>query len=256
MRVEHPFWWSWDCRDSWSCCHDSNGIKQTFKVLPHNKNLKSLQLINKALWCFTIVRMGSISYHSLWSLQFMWTYAWALKIVTGLPWVRFHILIICVVVSCSNSSFHFLCHYVFLLITNDQGQGKRSGHFGHGRTNIYATSLPANYSDTTAGVAIWAWLAIRVPSLVWIGMSESHLWVESSKNPWHDWTKMAASSKSSAEWKVKSGTKQTSHRPLHSQNEGLERWGPCISLSNPPGSRNGHESIMIKPMTKLFVLCT
>ena len=39
----------------------------------------------------------------------------------------------------------------------------------------------------------------RVPSLVWIGTSESHLWVESSNNMWHNWTKMAASSKSRAE---------------------------------------------------------
>ena len=76
-------------------------------------------------------------------------------------------------------------------------RGKHFGHSGHSQTNIYTNSLPANLSGTNVAVAVCAWLAVGCHC--WqIGTSASCLWAESSKNAWHDWTKMAASSKSSA----------------------------------------------------------
>ena len=85
-----------------------------------------------------------------------------------------------------------------------QGRGKRSGHSGHGRTNIYATSLPTNLSDTTVAVAVWAQLAIGCHRLVWIGTSESCLVAELK------WQRVRSQV---LKWKAKSGTKKTSHRP-------------------------------------------
>ena len=51
---------------------------------------------------------------------------------------------------------------------------------------------------------------------------------------------------------ITSVTKQTNQRLLHFRKESLERRTLCLNLSNPPSSRNGHGSIMIKQKTEPF----
>ena len=62
-------------------------------------------------------------------------------------------------------------------------------------------------------------------------------------------------SQMTVKWKVKSGTKQTSHRQSRFPRECLERRGPCIALSNPPGSRNGHGFCVHKGLKGVISKC-
>ena len=135
-----------------------------------------------------------------------------------------------------------------------EGRGKCSSHSGHGRTNIYTTWLPANLSDTTVAVIVWAWLAIGCHR--WSG-KERHI---CGRSPVRTrgvtelkWERVQSEMLKS---KVKSVTKQTSHRPSRFP-KGLERRGPYMSTLCIPwwlikASANGDYSMELE---EVFDFC-